>query len=292
LFDRGLGGGANLTNIILTNVGEVQNSGVELTLEATPINTGTLNWAVSFNTSFNKNEIIALDGSDDSNFKGYETGGISGGVGNNIQILKVGQPAWSFYVYKHKMQDGKPLVDNVDHNEDGSINDADIYEDLNDDGAVNDQDRRPYRQRAPKVLMGLTSNLVYKQFDLSFTLRSSLGGYVYNNVASNTATYLRANDSFVPRNMLTSVLETNFTKAQYFSDYYVEKASFMRMDNITLGYTNHELLNNMKLRVYATVQNPFIITGYSGLDPEVFDGIDNNLYPRSRTFIFGVNVGF
>jgi TonB-dependent starch-binding outer membrane protein SusC len=292
LFERTLGGGANLTNIILTNVGEIENQGVEFTVEGTAVNSGDLKWTLSYNIAFNKNEIKALDGSDDPGFAGYQTGTISGGVGNYVQIQKVGQPAWSYFVFKHKMIDGKPAADNIDYNEDGKIDNTDIYEDLTGDGVVTDVDRRPFKQRAPKVLMGLTSNVVYKKFDLGFTLRSNLGGYVYNNVASNGANLIRANDNFVPRNMLTSVLKTNFTRAQYFSDYYVEKASFLRMDNITLGYTNHELVNKMKLRLYATVQNPFLITDYSGLDPEVFDGIDNNLYPRSRTFIFGVNVGF
>jgi iron complex outermembrane receptor protein len=168
-----------------------------------------------------------------------------------------------------------------------------MYEDVSGDGIVNDQDRRPFQQRAPKVMFGLTSQINYKKFDLSFTLRSSLGNYVYNNVASNTANFIRANDNFVPRNMLTSVLETNFTAPQYFSDYYVEKASFLRMDNLSLGYTATNLFDtSARFRLYGTVQNLFVITDYSGLDPEVFSGIDNNLYPRSRTFIVGVNVTF
>jgi TonB-dependent starch-binding outer membrane protein SusC len=294
LFERAVPSGSNLTNIILSNIGEIKNTGVELTIDAVAVSKNDLTWNISFNTSYNKNEIVALDGSDEPNFKGYETGGISGGVGNNIQILKVGQPAYSFFVYKQKYgADGKPLVNGVDYNEDGKADLADMYEDVSGDGAVNDQDRRPLQQRAPKVMFGLTSQVNYKKFDLSFTLRSSLGNYVYNNVASNTANFIRANDNFVPRNMLTSVLETNFTAPQYFSDYYVEKASFLRMDNLSLGYTATNLFDtSAKFRLYGTVQNLFVITDYSGLDPEVFSGIDNNLYPRSRTFIVGVNVTF
>lgn len=294
LFERAVPSGSNLTNIILSNIGEIKNTGVELTIDAVAVSKNDLTWNISFNTSYNKNEIVALDGSDDPKFKGYETGGISGGVGNNIQILKVGQPAYSFFVYKQKYgADGKPLVNGVDYNEDGKADLADMYEDVSGDGAVNDQDRRPFQQRAPKVMFGLTSQINYKKFDLSFTLRSSLGNYVYNNVASNTANFIRANDNFVPRNMLTSVLETNFTAPQYFSDYYVEKASFLRMDNLSLGYTATNLFDtSARFRLYGTVQNLFVITDYSGLDPEVFSGIDNNLYPRSRTFIVGVNVTF
>jgi TonB-linked SusC/RagA family outer membrane protein len=294
LFERAVPAGSNLTNIVLSNIGEIKNTGVELTIDAVAVSKPDLTWNISFNTSYNKNEIVALDGSDEPTFKGYETGDISGGVGNYIQILKVGQPAYSFYVYKQKYgADGKPLVNGVDHNEDGKTDLADMYEDVSGDGAVNDQDRRPFQQRAPKVMFGLTSQVNYKKFDLSFTLRSSLGNYVYNNVASNTANFIRANDNFVPRNMLTSVLETNFTSPQYFSDYYVEKASFLRMDNLSLGYTATNLFDtSAKFRLYGTVQNLFVITDYSGLDPEVFSGIDNNLYPRSRTFIVGVNVTF
>lgn len=302
LFERAVPSGSNLTNIILSNIGEVKNTGVELTVNALAVSRPDLTWNVSVNAAYNKNEIIALDGSDDPKFKGYETGGISGGVGNFIQILRVGQPAYSFYVYKQKYESPDvPLVDGEDNNEDGQINLADMYEDVNNDGAVNDQDRRPFHQRAPKVLLGLSSTVNFKNVDLSFTLRSNLGGYIYNNVASNTTNFSRANDNFVPRNMLTSVLESNFKNPQYFSDYYIENANFLRMDNITLGYSLHEVLNNkVKLRLYATAQNLFLITNYSGLDPEVSSGtgatlapgIDNNVYPRSRTFIFGVNLSF
>ncbi len=302
LFERAVPSGSNLTNIILSNIGEVKNTGVELTVNALAVSRPDLTWNVSVNAAYNKNEIIALDGSDDPKFKGYETGGISGGVGNFIQILRVGQPAYSFYVYKQKYESPDvPLVDGEDNNEDGQINLADMYEDVNNDGAVNDQDRRPFHQRAPKVLLGLSSTVNFKNLDLSFTLRSNLGGYIYNNVASNTTNFSRANDNFVPRNMLTSVLESNFKNPQYFSDYYIENANFLRMDNITLGYSLHEVLNNkVKLRLYVTAQNLFLITNYSGLDPEVSSGtgatlapgIDNNVYPRSRTFIFGVNISF
>ncbi len=302
LFERTVPSGSNLTNIILSNIGEVENTGIELTLNTVAISNANLTWNVSVNAAYNKNEIVALDGSDDPNFKGYEVGGISGGVGNNVQILKVGQPAYSFYVYKQKYGiDGAPLVDGEDHNEDGQTNLADMYEDVNNDGVVNDQDRRPFHQRAPKVLLGLSSSVNYKNFDLSFTLRSNLGGYIYNNVASNTANLSRANDNFVPRNMVTSVLKSNFKNPQYFTDYYIESADFLRMDNITLGYTANEILSNkVKLRVYVTAQNLFLVTDYSGLDPEVSSGsgatlapgIDNNIYPRSRTFIFGLNLGF
>lgn len=303
LFERAVPPGSNLTNIVLSNIGEIRNTGVELTVNANALEKKDLSWNLSFNVSANRNRILALDGSDDPEFKGYETGLISGGVGNNVQILKVGKQVNSFYVYKHRRDsNGNPLVDGVDNNEDGVTNLADMYEDTNDDGVVDDEDRRPYKQASPLVSMGLTSQLSYKGFDLNFTLRSGIGNYVYNNIASNAANYSRANDNFVPRNMLTAVLKTNFANPQYFSDYYVESASFLRMDNITLGYNLTRLLNSkLNARIYGTVQNVFVINDYSGLDPEVtvnatsltssYIGIDNNTYPRARTFIVGINIG-
>lgn len=279
--------GSNLTNRITTNVGGMRNAGVELTLDAVAISKKDLNWNVGFNVSYNHNKVLSVPGD-------YAVGGISGGVGNNIQIIRNGEVFRSFYVYKQKYgSDGKPLVDGVDYNADGTVNLADMYEDTNGDGAVNDKDLRPYKQPSPKVLMGLTSNLRYKAFDMSFTVRANLGNYVYNNVASSTAYYNRVITEIVPQNMLTSVLNTNFTTPQFFSDYYVQKASFLRMDNISVGYNySGKMLGNGRARVYATVQNPFVITKYKGLDPEVQDGIDNNIFPRSRTFIVGVSLGF
>lgn len=294
LFVVNVPAGTNVTNRVLTNIGNVRNQGIELALNAVAAHTTDLRWDIGFNVSANKNEIVALDGSDDPNFKGYEWGGIAGGVGNTIQVLKVGYPMNTFRVYRHKYgPDGKPLVDGVDHNGDGEINEADMYENLGGEGSVvNDEDRRPGKNANPALLFGLTSNLAYKNFDLSFTLRGSVGNHVYNNVASANA-FLSKIQGFTisPENMPVSVLETNFTDPQFFSDYYIEDASFVRMDNITLGYSFKQI-TKMDLRIYATAQNPFVLTKYSGIDPEVLGGIDNNAYPRARTFVFGVNVGF
>lgn len=302
LFEVTVAAGSNLTNIILSNIGKVRNRGIELSVDALAVSTPDLRWNIGFNISANKNKILALDGSDDPTFQGYQTGGISGGVGNNIQILKVGQPVNAFWVYRHKMgTDGKPLADGFDYNEDGVANDLDIYEDLNGDDKVDDKDRAPYKQSAPTLIMGLTSTVNYKNFDLSFTLRSNVGNYVYNNVAAAMGYYNRVTSAEqVPTNMVTSVIESNFTKAQPFSNYYVENASFVRMDNLSVGFTPSKLPSNLKVRVYGTVQNLFVLTKYSGLDPEIGKvanaetptiGIDNNLYPRARTFIIGLSIG-
>jgi len=290
LFEVTVPAGSNLSNKLITNIGKLRNRGIELTANVVAIRTTDLSVNLGFNAAVNQNTIKGLDGNDDPEFVGYETGGITGGTGNNIQLLKVGEAVNSFYVYKQKYANGAPLVDGVDHNEDGTVNLADMYEDVNGDGVVNDRDRRPYKKPAPSYILGLTPSVNYKRFDMSFTLRANLSNYVYNNIASSYANYNRLTD-IKPYNMLTSVLNTNFTTPQFFSDYYVENASFLRMDNITVGYTVPEIART-KLRVYATAQNLFVLTDYKGLDPEVSNGIDNNLYPRSRTFIFGVSLGF
>jgi len=163
--------------------------------------------------------------------------------------------------------------------------------DLNGDGIVNQDDRTPYKSPAPDWIFGHTSLLAYRGFDLSFTLLAYLGNYVYNNVASSTGFYDQLRDAAAPSNLHSSVLGTDFQRPQYFSDYYVENASFLRMQNIELGYTFRKWLNGV--RVYGVLQNAFTITGYSGVDPTAStDGIDNNRYPRTRTFTAGLQVTF
>lgn len=293
LFVKNVPAGTTVGDQVLTNIGKVNNQGFELTLDYKIINRTDFNWDIGFNFTMNRNEVISLDGVDDPDFQGYETGGISGGLGNNVQIFKVGYPVNTFRLYQHKYgSDGRPLTDGVDWNNDGTVNLADMYNDVNGDGTVNDQDRQPnalaYPQ--PKAFLGLTSNLTWKNFDFSFTLRSNLGGQVYNNVLSSNG-YLNRLFELVPNNVPTAALEANFRAPQYTSNYYLEDATFVRMDNITLGYTINQF-TKARIRVYATAQNAFVWTKYTGLDPEVVNGIDNNLYPRSRTFVFGLSVGF
>ena len=295
LFPTPVPAGSNLTNIVTTNVGTVRNRGVELNVSAQVFEASSGNgfaWNAGFNASTNDNELLKINDFSAPDFQGISTGGIAGGVGNTIQILQEGEPVNSFFVYRHKEgPDGDPLVDGVDHNEDGTVDDADIYKDLNGDGQVNEQDRAPYESPAPNWILGHTSQTSYGDFDLSFTLRAHLGNHVYNNVASNMGHY-SALTTNAPINLHESVLETNFDAPQYFSDVYVEDASFLRMDNFTLGYTVDDLPGVAEARVFATVENAFTLTGYSGVDPEVGLGIDNNLYPQSRTFIGGVDLQF
>lgn len=290
LFTVNVPAGTNLTDRVLTNIGELRNQGVELTLNAIAVDVKDFKWDISANAAFNSNEVIAIDRISE---QGILTGRINGGVGNDVQVLQVGSAVNSFFLFQHKLgADGLPLVDGVDHNDDGVTNLADMYEDLNGDGIVNDLDKRAFNQPAPKVILGLTSNFSYKKLDLGFTFRAHLGNYIYNNNASNYGFYnrLTLNPNYV-NNLHTSVLETKFDAPQFFSDYYLEDASFLRLDNITLGYTimPKSVFNN--IRLYATAQNLFVLTNYSGLDPEVDNGIDNNPYPRARAFVFGLSLG-
>jgi iron complex outermembrane receptor protein len=165
--------------------------------------------------------------------------------------------------------------------------------DRNGDGIINTADLRPFHDPAPKWTLGHTSNLSWRGWDASTTLRAYLGSYVYNNVSSNFGNYSVLTLANAPANLHVSALENGFRTPQYLSDIYVEKASFVRMDNLTLGYTFPRLRNVQNARVFGTVQNVFTSTGYGGVDPTAgVNGIDNNIYPRSRTFLTGVSLGF
>ena len=273
--------GTNLTNQILTNVGDLVNQGVEFSINAKAISTTDMVWEIGFNASYNENEIVKLTATDDPTYLGVFTGGISGGVGNNIQIHSVGYPASSFYVYQQVYdENGNPVEG--------------LYVDLNNDDQSTVDDRYRYKKAAPDVFMGFSSLFSYKNFDFSFAGRINLGNYVYNNVYSNNGTYSGMYNSVgYLNNVTSSVLDSKFSNPKYFSDYYMENGSFLRMDNMTFGYNLPEIIQGVSnLRLYATVQNVFLITKYKGLDPEVSNGIDNNIYPRPRNFLFGVSVEF
>ncbi len=266
--------GTNLTNYLLMNVGDLENKGIEGALNVVPIEKKDLRWEIGINVAYNKNEITRLTASDDPSYPGVETGGISGGVGNNVQIHKVGNPVSSFYVYQQVYDEtGKPLEG--------------VYVDRNHDGQITDDDRYVYYKPDADVNIGLNTELSYKKWTLSASLRSSLGNYVYNNVASNTE--MKADmwtNNFICNRVATAPY-TNFSQAQYKSDYYVQNASFLKLDKVTLAYNICDWA-----RVNFTAQNLFTITNYDGVDPEVAGGIDNNMYPRSRNFILGASFNF
>ena len=273
--------GSNLTNQILTNVGNIENSGVEFTLNTRLIEKEDLSWDFGFNVTFNQNEVTNLTKVPNPNYQGVQVGGISGGVGNTVQIHTVGFPTFSYFLNQQVYnEEGKPVEG--------------LYADLNGDGLVNLDDRYRYKQADPRLFLGINSQVNYKDFSLSFVLRGNFDNYVYNNVLSNNATFrgLTGTNNFL-LNLSPNVLQTGFANNQYFSDYYVENGSFLRLDNLTLGYNLKGLLGgSSNTQISLIGQNLFTITKYSGLDPEVAGGIDNNIYPRPRILSFGLNVSF
>jgi iron complex outermembrane receptor protein len=292
IFDVIVAGGSNLSNVVTTNVGSMKNSGVELTLNAMFMEGRGegFSWDANFNFAYNNNELTKINQFGGGSEQILAGEAISGGVGSFIQVLEPGQAVNSFFVYEHILDgSGNPIYD--DTNGDGSINDQDLYVDRNGDGIINQDDRAATYSPAPDWIIGHTSLMRFNKFDFSFTLLANIGNYVYNNVASSTGFYDQLRVSARPSNLHESVLTTNFVRPQYFSDYYVENAGFLRMQNIELGYTFERALNG--IRVYGVVQNAFTITGYSGVDPTAStNGIDNNRYPRTRTFVAGLSVLF
>lgn len=272
--------GTNLTNFITTNVGDLENRGVEFSINANPVRTKNVSWDLGFNVTANKNKITKLTASDDPNYKGVLTGGISGGVGNTIQIHSVDHPANSFYVYEQVYDDNGVPIEG-------------LYVDRNGDGSIDDDDRYWLENPAPDYFLGFTSNLNIGNFDLSFAGRANVGNYVYNNVQSTGGIY---NNLYHPTNYLgnvnTIVSYLDFQNAEYISDYFIQPASFLRLDHVTLGYNFSEMTGLNFLKLFVTVQNPLLVTDYVGIDPEIAGGIDNNIYPRSRTFLLGLNARF
>jgi iron complex outermembrane receptor protein len=274
--------GTNLTNELLTNIGNLENKGVEFSIFTRPIVKTDMAWDIGLNVTYNQNKITKLTASDDPNYLGFKVGGIAGGVGNTVQIHSVGHPAFSFFVFEQVYgSDGKPIQG--------------MYVDRNGDGEITDDDRYHYKDPHPDVIIGLNSMFIYKNLDFSFSGRVYLGNYVYNNVESENGNYERLYRPEGPYvgNIITDVTETDFENPQYLSDYYVQDGSFFRMDYMTLGYNFKKMLKEkLRLRLTFTVSNAFMITKYRGLDPEIFQGIDNNIYPRPRTYVLGVSLQF
>ena len=287
IFNVPVAAGTNLSNYVTTNIGSMENRGIELGVSARIIEaakTGAFSWDGSLALANNTNKLLSVNANAGGSDK-ILTGGIAGGVGNNIQVLQPGYAVNSFFVYRHKKgSDGKPVT--------GAKSDKELYEDINGDGSINQSDRVAYKSPQPKWIIGHTTNMAWRRFDLALTARAYLGNYVYNNVASNLGNYQVAKGSS-PANIHASVKDYGFTTAQYFSDLYVEDASFLRLDNITLGYTLPATKAFQSLRVFGTIQNVFTWTKYSGIDPLAgVNGIDNSIYPLSRTFTAGINVTF
>jgi TonB-dependent starch-binding outer membrane protein SusC len=273
--------GSNFTNQIVTNVGNVEAKGFELSLNTNPVKLKNFSWDFNINFSYSKATITNLTKSADSSFIGFPIGGVAGGTGNTIQINSVGYSPNTFYVYQQVYDaNGKPIEG--------------AYVDQNGDGTINEKDLYRYKSPAPNYLLGITTGVTYKKWSASVALRASFNNYMYNNYFSNRGV---KREILNPANFLSNgsrnVLETNFYNTQVFSDYYVENASFLRMDNLNIGYNVGKVfMNRATMRVYASMQNVFVITKYKGLDPELSGGIDNNIYPRPRITSLGLNLNF
>jgi len=270
--------GTNFSNFFTTNIGSMQNKGLELSLSARALRGGGggLSWTADFNAARNSNKLTSISA---NGAQQILVGGVAGGVGTTIEVLTPGQPVRSFFVCPQAYTNGVP--------------DEGKYLNLAGDSVLSScggANLRAFHDPAPKWILGHSSYLTYGKFDLSFALRAWIGNYVYNNVASNLGTFQEIRRGS-PYNLHADVLNTNFNSPQYLSDYYVQDGSFLRLDNITLGYGFQ--FRGQTMRLYGTVQNVFTITGYKGVDPTAgLEGIDNNIYPRSRTITGGLSVQF
>lgn len=277
--------GTNFKNKVLSNVGSLENSGIEFSINAKPVVTTDWTWDLGFNITYNKNEITKLTTGDSENYYVAAGDNIGGGRDMKAMAHAVGYPASSFYVYQQVYdENGKPI-----ENE---------FVDRNGDGTINGDDRYFYKKPTADVLMGLTSRLSYKSWDFSFSLRASLNNYVYNSVEAGgsdcnpTSVYSFGALNNRPLMGVANNIQ-NLKDNTLLSDYFVQNASFMKCDNITLGYSFKKLFGApVGGRVYAAVQNVFTITKYKGLDPEVEKGLDNNIYPRPLTTLIGLSLNF
>lgn len=275
----------SLSSAVTTNIGSMSNKGFELSLNTQMLERRgrRLGWNVSLTASRNTNKLTSINPyAGSAQAQQILTGNIAGGVGSTIQVLIPGQPINSFFVYEHKYDaSGKPIY---------STDPLQMYVDQNNDGIINVDDRRPFHDPAPKWIFGMSNYMTFDRFDFSFVLRAYTGNYVYNNVASSQGTYSEVTRGS-PYNLHASVLETGFETQELLSDYYVEDASLLRMDNLTIGYGL--TYRGQPVRIFGTIQNAFTLTGYSGVDPTSgLNGIDNNRYPRARTFTGGLAVRF
>lgn len=267
----------NFGNRIDKNIGDMENRGIEFTLNLIPVQTVDFDWSINYNVSFNENEITRLP------FQ-QQVGAIGGGFGNHIQLHTEGEAPFSYYVYQQVYSNGKPVEG--------------VFVDRNLDGVITEDDRYIYKNPYASVIMGLSTNLRYKNWDLSVVTRANFGNYNYNNVASSLGFYdgvISTTGNFL-NNIHSDFLNTGFVnndETNLASDYFVQEASFFKIDNITLGYRLPEdIFKDIGLRVYGSAQNVGTVSDYTGLDPEIPGGVDGNFYPRPRVFILGLNVDF
>lgn len=276
--------GTNYSNQLpIENLGSMKSKGVELNLNFIPVRTVDWEWSVNVNAALNSSKISSLITASDTlaGYTGIDVGGISGGTGQYIQKQLVGLwPNTFFAAHQVYGANGKPIEG--------------AYVDVNGDGSINQSDYYYYHSPYPKWTLGFSTNLTYKQWTFNTVLRANIGNYIYNNVASNLgyAANMAINQKL--QNASTDILTTGFIQNQQHSDYYVQNASFLKMDNVGLAYNVGKLgsSNRLNLTLNANVQNVFTVTKYKGINPEVYNGIDNNFYPIPRVYTFGVNLDF
>ncbi len=270
--------GSNFSNRLLTNVGSLENNGAEISLNFIPVSTNDMLLSIGLNATYNVNEITRLLLTDDPTYIGITYGD---GMTGTKQVTRVGYPAYAFFVNRQVYNsDGKPIEGlYVDESGEGGV--------VNGDNA----DKYIYHNPVADYLFGLSARFEYKNFDLSASARASIGNYVYNQVAAG-ASFDQMYQIGYWKNFSRALAETNFVKRQFTSDYFVENASFLKLDNVSAGYRFENLFGAVGARLSFTVQNALILTKYSGLDPEVSGGIDNNFYPRPRTYMLGIGLTF
>lgn len=261
----------------MTNVGNVESQGVEVTLNAIPVNTQDITWNLSFNTTWQKMKVTNL-----SLIKGAVTNTPVGDQIDNtyIQTLTTGYAPYMFYVY-HQLYDenGKPIEG--------------AYADINNDGQINSSDLYRFHSPTPDFIYGFSTSLRYKKWNMGMSFRANVGNYVYNGMSMNTGAWETVSyNSYQLNKLNSSFLSTGFQKRQYLSDYYVENASFLKMDNLSIGYNFGQVTKWFKLNATAMVQNIFTLTNYSGVDPEVPKGLDMSFYPRPRIYSLSIALDF
>lgn len=274
--------GSNFSNEIIANVGSMENKGIEVSLNLQPVKNANVVWDLALNGTYNKNEITNLTAVPSPDFPGNPYGGIGGGTGNTILINSVGRPRGSFYVYRPVYgTDGLPI--------DG------LFADLNRDGSINQQDLYQYQSVDPQYLFGASTNVnIRKNLNFGFVMRASVGNYVYNNnITGSTNLKNILNPLGYLTNTIGYYLVSGNGDRYFLSDFYIQNASFIKMDNIYVNYAFRNVFRTKStLTLNANLQNVFTITNYIGLDPEVQGGIDNTLYPRPRTMSLGLNLNF
>ncbi|MBC7934454.1 MAG: SusC/RagA family TonB-linked outer membrane protein [Rhizobacter sp.] len=265
--------GSNFNTRLLTNVGNIKNKGIELTLNATPVQGKHFRWDVSFNAAFNDNEITNLTATKDTASPGTQ-------VNNNVQIHSVGYSPFSYFVYKQQYdQAGKPIEG--------------VYVDQNSDGIINTDDLYHYKSPVPDYILGFSTQFTYDRWSLSTVLRAAIGNYNYNGLATGALQSNVFNSLGYLANTLDEVNKSGFYYGQQLSDYFVQNASFLKMDNLALSYDFGKLMNQkLALRLTASCQNVFTVTKYTGIDPEINGGMDFAIYPRPRIFSLNANIQF